>query len=164
MAGRNNVRVDETKQGKGGQVDRQEQQGAGSAETDRQDRQGGTVVVLNRDLMFGMRIRQALQSLGYASRFAADTSGFVGLLREMEPPAALGVIDMNGQVDWALIRGVKDDASVPTSILAFGPHVDIDGRREAKAAGVDRLVSNGDFHRDTAGLLRRYARPLSQDA
>ncbi|MDF3015147.1 MAG: hypothetical protein K0R44_372, partial [Thermomicrobiales bacterium] len=42
--------------------------------------------------------------------------------------------------------------------LAFGPHVDIEGRRAAKAAGVTRIVSNGQFHTDTVGLIERYRR------
>jgi hypothetical protein len=145
-------------------MERNERQGmAAPAGTDHNDRPGGVVVVLNRDLMFGMRIRQALQSLGYESRFAGETGGFVDLLRDVGPAAVLGVIDMNGAVDWALIRAGKDDGTIPTPLLGFGPHVDIEGRRAAKGAGVDRLVSNGDFHRDTTGLLRRYARPTRED-
>ena len=42
--------------------------------------------------------------------------------------------------------------------LAFGPHVDVEGRRAAKAAGVTRIVSNGQFHSDMAGLIERYRR------
>jgi hypothetical protein len=119
---------------------------------------GATVVVLNRDLMFGMRIRNALGPLGYAAAFAADTAAFAERLRGSDPAAALGLIDMNGPVDWELIGELATDAAVVTPLLAFGPHVDVAGRRAAKAAGVTRIVSNGDFHRDTVGLIRRYAR------
>ena len=122
--------------------------------------EGSIVVVLNRDLMFGSRIRNALRSLGLAAVFAADTANFANLVRSSRPAPVLGVIDMNGEVDWQAVRGLKDDPAVDVPLIAFGPHVDVAGRRAAKAAGVDRLLSNGEFHRDTVGLLRRYARSI----
>jgi hypothetical protein len=43
---------------------------------------------------------------------------------------------------------------VPT--LGFGSHVDIETRRAAKSAGVTRIVSNSEFHRDMPALISRY--------
>ncbi len=123
-----------------------------------------SIVVLNRDLMFGVRIGNTLRSLGYEVRFARDTETFAGLLQTTRPAPTLGVIDMNAPVDWALVRALVDDPETTTPLLAFGPHTDAEGRRAAKAAGVDRLVSNGDFHRDMVGLVQSYARPASSDA
>ncbi len=122
--------------------------------------EGSIVVVLNRDLMFGSRIRNALRTLGLGAVFAADTAQFADLARSSGPALVLGVIDMNGGVDWQAVRKLKDDPTVDAPLIAFGPHVDVAGRRAAKAAGIDRLLSNGEFHRDTAGLLRRYARRI----
>ena len=45
-------------------------------------------------------------------------------------------------------------------VLAFGSHLDVDGRRAAKAAGVTRVLSNGDFHRDMVPLVQRYAKSV----
>ncbi|HEX5500673.1 MAG TPA: hypothetical protein VFX03_15660, partial [Thermomicrobiales bacterium] len=75
---------------------------------------------------------------------------------------ALGVIDMNGPVDWDEIAALAAMADRPP-LLGFGPHVEVAGRRAAKAAGVDRIVANGEFHRDAAALIRRYARPAMTD-
>lgn len=122
----------------------------------------GTVAVLNRDLLFGVRIGNQLRALGYAVAFARDTEGFAALVRGTEPPPVLGILDMNAGVAWDLVRGLVDDPAVVTPLLAFGPHLDVAGRRAAKAAGVDRLVSNGEFHRDMVGLVRRYARPAPE--
>jgi len=72
---------------------------------------------------------------------------------------AIGIIDMNGAVSWNVVGEEllqPNGESVPT--LAFGPHVDIENRRAAKAAGVMRMVSNGQFHSDMAGLIARYSR------
>ena len=48
--------------------------------------------------------------------------------------------------------------------LSFGPHKDVDGFRAAKRGGATRVVSNGDFHRDMTGFVRRYARPAAEPA
>ena len=113
------------------------------------------IVVLARDLFFGVRIRQVGTELGYRVQVVNDATGYIEAL-EAEP-VALGVVDINARPDWdeiARTRPVGGD--VP--ILAFGPHLDVDGLRAAKAAGVTRVVSNGQFHREAAELLRRYAR------
>ena len=123
-------------------------------------REGPTLaIVLNRDLLFGSRIRSALARLGLESRFVATAEQFVAAMSQEPNSVAIGIIDMNGAISWHVIREVRtlgDAESVPT--LAFGPHVDIEGRRAARAAGVTRIVSNGQFHSDTVGLIERYRR------
>jgi methylmalonyl-CoA mutase cobalamin-binding subunit len=116
-------------------------------------------IVLNRDLLFGSRIRSALASLGLEGCFVSTPEEFVRALGEQARSVTIGIIDMNGDVSWAVIGEAlsqPDRELVPT--LAFGPHVDVEGRREAKAAGVTRIVSNGQFHSDMAGLIDRYRR------
>jgi hypothetical protein len=116
-------------------------------------------IVLNRDLLFGSRIRSALASLGLESRFVTTAEQFVAALSDEPGSVAIGIIDMNGAVSWDVISEAwsqPDSGLAPT--LAFGPHVDIENRRAAKAAGVGRIVSNGQFHSDTAGLIERYRR------
>jgi hypothetical protein len=116
-------------------------------------------VVLNRDLLFGSRIRSALISLGLEGRFVGTTEEFVSALSERPDSVAIGIIDMNGAVSWDVVRealSVAHSGLAPT--LAFGPHVDIEGRRAAKTAGVTRIVSNGQFHSDMADLIARYRR------
>jgi hypothetical protein len=113
-------------------------------------------VVLNRDLMFGTRIRRALASQGLRSHFARDTAQFIQLLEATEPAPAIGIIDMNGAVAWDDLRQAlaRLDGRVPT--LGFGSHIDVETRRAAKAAGVTRIVSNNEFHRDMTALISRY--------
>jgi len=116
-------------------------------------------VVLNRDLLFGSRIRNALGLLGLESRFVATAEQFVRALSDEPNSVAIGIIDMNGTISWDVIREAqssRDDGRTPT--LAFGPHVDVEGRRAARAAGVTRIVSNGQFHTDMAALIERYRR------
>lgn len=115
-------------------------------------------VVLNRDLLFGSRVRNVLSTLGLEARFVANTEQFVAALAALQGSSAIGIIDMNGAVAWdALKTGLQQiDAAPPT--LAFGPHVDVENRRLAKDAGVSRIVSNGQFHREMRDLIDRYRR------
>ena len=117
----------------------------------------GEIVVLNRDLFFGVKIGNTLRGLGYRVSFVPTTEEFVTRLRTNSPPPVLGVIDMSAGVDWETIAAVVSAGAVRTPLLGFGSHLDVEGRRAAKAAGVTRIVSNGDFHRDMVTLVRRYA-------
>lgn len=115
-------------------------------------------VVLNRDLMFGSRIRHALAGLGLEARFCGNTDAFIAALFEWRESSTLGIIDMNGPVTWdALREALTNDEGLPPT-LAFGPHVDAENRRAAKAAGITRVVSNGQFHREAQALIERYRR------
>jgi hypothetical protein len=115
-------------------------------------------VVLNRDLMFGSHIRGAIKALGLQARFVPDTERFVSAIAAEPEQIAIGILDMNGPIAWdALKTALTSSASVPPT-LAFGPHVDVENRRAAKAAGVSRIVSNGEFHRGAVALIDRYRR------
>lgn len=127
-------------------------------ETDSQPTDLGEIVVLNRDLFFGVRIGNTLRGLGYRISFAPDSPVFAERIAGAEPPAVLGVIDMSAGVDWERIRSLTAPAGAGTPLLVFGSHMDVEGLRAAKAAGVTRVVSNGDFHRGMIELVRRYAR------
>ena len=114
-------------------------------------------LILNRDLMFGSRIKSALTQIGLRARFVPDTEQFVSAFMDLDESTAIAILDMNGPVDWEQIRAVT---AMPNGapILAFGPHVDVGGRRAAKAAGVTRIVSNGQFHSELQTLIQRYQR------
>ncbi len=117
----------------------------------------GHIVVLNRDLFFGVRIGNGLRGLGYEVTFAPDAPAFATAVRAATPPAVLGIVDLSAGPDWAAIAALTADHAVVTPVLVFGAHKDVEGLRAAKSAGVTRVVSNGDFHRDTAGIVARYA-------
>jgi hypothetical protein len=117
----------------------------------------GTVVLLNTDLFFGVRVRQVARDLGFAFATEKTTAGFFARLATLGDEATLGLIDIGAQVDWdAATSGM---AATTCPVLAFGPHMDVDGLRAAKAAGVTRVFSNGEFSREMGALIERYARP-----
>ena len=71
---------------------------------------------------------------------------------------AIGVIDMNGAVSWDVIREAlslgrwrrRRSPLARTSTSKAGAR--------PKSAGVARIVSNGQFHRDMVALIDRYRR------
>lgn len=114
----------------------------------------GSIVALTRDLFFGMRVRTVLKQLGYGLVLVKDESAAVAQLTETAP--VLVLVDFNQPVDWPAL-GPMTASDIP--VIAFGSHTDVDGFRVAKAAGVDRVVSNGEFSRALPDLIDKYRRP-----
>lgn len=113
------------------------------------ENQLGAVAALSRDVFFGMRIRTVLQQLGYEMRLCKNEQELV----DAAPGAIIALVDFNIPVDWPALKPVLD-SDVP--ILAFGSHTNVEGFRSAKAAGVTRVVSNGEFSRKLPALLTQY--------
>ena len=118
----------------------------------------GDIVVLNRDMMFGIQIANVLRASGFRVVPTSTTRSFVDRLLDSTSPAVLGIVNMVALVDWELI-GAMMAGDAPPPVLAFGPHVNAPLWRSARGAGVTRVVSNGDFHRDMLSLVERYAHP-----
>lgn len=118
---------------------------------------GSLILIVNRDLFFGVRLRQALQADGWSPRIVPSTAAAVEVLSGDDVPA-LVVADMAAGPDWSVLVAAAGATAPPTPVLAFGAHRDVDAFRAAKVAGVNRVISNGDFHRDMVGTVRRYAR------
>ncbi len=118
----------------------------------------GKIVVLNKDLFFGVKIGNVLRSIGYTVEFAKASDEFARMMSVDPDRVALGIVDINAGVDWDTISALTGAESANAPVLAFGSHLDVNGLRAAKAAGVRRVVSNGDFHRDMVRLVQRYAR------
>jgi hypothetical protein len=116
------------------------------------------VVVLNRDLMFGSRIRSAMATLGLQAVVKGDTAAFLETARTLGDRAVIAIIDMNGTVDWGAISSALKSENALPPVLGFGSHTDVETRRAAKAAGVNRIVSNGQFNADMAGYVQKYRR------
>jgi hypothetical protein len=115
----------------------------------------GGVAILTKDLLFAVSIRNTVRSLGFDPRIIKSTDALSDALMVDTPAlvvADLGAIGATG--DWEV---VSEAVAQGAPVLVFGPHKDVDGLRAAKAAGVTRVVSNGQFHREMAALIERYA-------
>lgn len=112
------------------------------------------VIVLSRDLFFGMRIRNALKQMGYVTVIRHTEADVEAELAA--GPAVLVMIDFNTPVDWSAIStAIASHGDVPT--LAFGPHTDTEAFRQAREAGITRVISNGAFSQQLPDLVTKYA-------
>lgn len=110
-----------------------------------------TVCALSRDVFFGMRIRTVIANLGHELVLTTSEPKLVSAGQT----ANLVLVDINQGVDWGLLAPML---ASDTPVIAFGAHTDVAGFRAAKAAGVTRVVSNGEFSRNLPGLLLQYAK------
>lgn len=117
---------------------------------------GPAVLILNKDLFFGVTIADALRALGYSPIAARSTTALASALA-LYPDSALVIIDIAAVDNWDTLKSIVDtSADVPS--IAFGSHTNVEGLRAAKAAGLTRVFSNGEFHRTMGDTITRYAR------
>jgi CheY-like chemotaxis protein len=122
----------------------------------------GTIVALVPDIMFGVRVRDVLDQLGYSAHVyevAAEAQA------ALTPDLSLLIVDLRGSVEdlTELVSAAKSlDASLP--VLAFGSHVDVERQQAARKAGCDRVVANSKFSADLPGLVATLARPPKDQA
>lgn len=108
-------------------------------------------VVLSRDLFFGMRARTVIRKMGHDVTLVDSEEKLLDAVRDVNP--ALVIIDFNQPVAW---EGLGSLLGSEVPVLAFGAHTDVEGFRAAKAAGVDRVTSNGDFSRRLPELIESH--------
>ncbi len=113
------------------------------------------IAVYSQDLFFGMRIRTVVRQLGYAVSITKDVPTLLSHVTSDTGQPVLTLVDFNQPVDWGDFAPVLQ-SGVP--VVAFGSHTDVEGFRAAKAAGVARVVSNGEMSRSLADLVVKYAR------
>lgn len=121
------------------------------------EKQITTVVVLVTDLFFSVKLGNQIKRAGFTPRIVKTLTEFREALTR--PDVALGVVDLSVGADLHDLQskpGRDQPAAIP--VIAFGPHKDIDALRDAKAAGVTRVMSNSQFQSQTVEMIRRYAR------
>ena len=107
------------------------------------------IVALVPDLLAGSRIEEAARRLGAQTITAATQSEALGLL---DKNARLLIIDLSEPgLDLAALAQGSRRAGVP--VIAFGPHVDDERRRQAQAAGIQRVYARSRFLQDTQAVL-----------
>ena len=119
----------------------------------------GKIVVWLGDLIFQVKIEEASRRAGLRCVFTSAPSR---LREEAASGALLIVLDLAftnaDSVD--LIKELKASAStMSVSILAYAPHVNIDLKARALAAGCDAVVARSAFVQNLPELLLRYAAP-----
>lgn len=105
----------------------------------------GAAVLLCDDLIFSSRITGTARSLAIDMRTARATTDLLAILPEGEPK--LIILDLgNPGLDLAkLFAALKERASDPPFMVAFGSHVDAAGLQAARAAGCNLVLPRSKF-------------------
>lgn len=121
-----------------------------------------TVLALEKDLFFSVRIRDTLRHHGIEAIIVRSPQVFEQRLSDTMRPA-LAIVDIAAQgVDWeAAIRAAR---AVGCPVLAFGSHMDLEARRRALQAGAQKVVANSKFSSDMIGLVTRMLEESSMPA
>ena len=149
------------------------------------------ILTLVSDLFFAVQIEGAIRALGYrlarveraeqiepgpsgpapfehgwaylGEPLAARGAGFVARLVEWQP--ALVIVELQSKsipwADWvAALKSSPATRRIP--VLAYGPHVDLDLRARALAAGCDAVLAQGRLVSALPELITQYARQVDQ--
>ncbi len=116
------------------------------------------LLLVNRDVMSGIAIANAAKAVGLRFQPVASVEFLMDRVSAPTDRIALVVLDMNVAIDWDVVSQLTANAGSPP-VIGFGPHVDIEGRRRAKSAGLTRILSNSEFHQKMGEIIRRYAEP-----
>lgn len=95
------------------------------------------------DLMFAVQLQNMARKTGYSFTTARPGAPM--------PDADIMIVDLGSKGDWqAAIREVSA-RGVP--VIAFGPHMDGESRKRARAAGATRVLANSNLARDLPRIL-----------
>jgi DNA-binding NarL/FixJ family response regulator len=110
------------------------------------------VVALVPDLLFGSRVKGALEAAGHEVALEREP----GTAREQSAAADVLVVDLTAEEfdGCELVEGLTlGDALTPLRTLAFYAHVDTEVRERAEQAGFDRVVPRSRMAREGAALV-----------
>jgi DNA-binding NtrC family response regulator len=111
-----------------------------------------TILLLERDLFFSVKVRETLRHLGYETQVARSEEDFARKLAASAPVLAM-VDTATAGVAWERVILQAKAAGLPT--LAFGPHVDLAAQQAARRAGADRVISNSKLAKDLPAIVAR---------
>lgn len=114
------------------------------------------IVLIVDDLMFLPKLENSIRAHGYDPVVATNDTT---LTRALFKAPVLIIVDLFPQTafDWEmLVRLVKKGKGKHTPVLGFGPHVDLDLRERALAAGCDAVVGRGAIVSQLPQLIEKH--------
>jgi hypothetical protein len=106
-----------------------------------------TVLIFCPDVMFASRIQNLARHAGVRSAMVRPGQSARG--------GELLVASFGSGAGWEQAIAEAAEAGIP--VIAFGPHVDSESRRAAKAAGALRVLANGNLDRALLPVLNEMA-------
>ena len=111
-----------------------------------------SVILLDTDLFFVVKVRTTLQHAGYDVRTARSLADFTRRLVADSPALALVNTAIAG-VDWRAAIVAAREAHIP--VIAFGSHVDLETQQAARDAGATRVIANSKLAADLPAIVAR---------
>jgi len=122
------------------------------------------VLALVPDLLFGSRVRGALEADGHQVELIGGEDRLRDRLEDAgAPAAAVLVVDLTDEdLDGAgVVESLSSEGSLaPMRTLGFFSHVDTPARERAERAGFDLVVPRSRMAREGAELVTRLAGPI----
>jgi len=113
------------------------------------------IILIVDDLMFLPRLQTGLAQLGYVPLPATDEARLTQAL--FQSPVLVIVDLFSRSFDWeALVRLVKKSKAGPVPVLGFGPHVDLQLRQRALAAGCAAVVGRSAVASQLPHLVEKH--------
>ncbi|HEU4965184.1 MAG TPA: hypothetical protein VFV52_15255 [Bacilli bacterium] len=111
-----------------------------------------SVLAMVNNLMFSVRIGEVAATMGGIVNLVTTNEE---LVEKLEIHPSLVILDLTAVTEgWEEVVAKAKSAGVP--VLAYGPHVDVEARQAAEAAGVDEVVANSKLTLDLPNLLAKY--------
>lgn len=112
------------------------------------------ILLLSNDLMFQSRISSAARA---ASKNCLVDRSVAKLVERATTPddVELVLLDLTlGAVDLGLAIPMLHQSFVNCTVVAYGPHVDVERLELAKAAGADVVLTRGQMDRDLVAIIQ----------
>ncbi len=111
-----------------------------------------SVILLDTDLFFVVKVRTTLQHAGYDVWTARSLADFTRRLVAEAPALGLATTAIAG-VDWRAAIVAAREAHIP--VIAFGSHVDLETQQAARDAGATRVIANSKLAADLPAIVAR---------
>lgn len=102
-------------------------------------------LLLSDDLMFNSRITGTAKALGLTMKTARTTDALQTLARAQPPRCVVVDLSNPGLKIEELVRSLRDAATTPPYLVAFGSHVDAATLKAARDAGCDVVLPRSKF-------------------
>ena len=106
------------------------------------------------DVFFYTKIRDAFKPAGYTLQRLKDPENILEQTKALSPVAiVLNMNDDRFNAQQALVTLKQDATMRHIPVLAFANHEEVDAWRQARALGINKIVSRNEFSSRTLALL-----------
>ncbi len=119
----------------------------------------GTILAVVDDLLVSSRIVEAAKRIGARAGIASPEEVITRITVD-HPKLMVLDLGMPGLDLDAIAEAARRDG---VALVAFYPHVDVELRRAARRAGIDRVYARSRFLRETAVILKEMLESQGRD-